>query len=92
MKKVDAPLTKRDLMSALDKFINVLVSELQEVLATKDDIYDMKEDIILKLDRIENRMIKIQASMDAIQEIYMFWAEHNLSPDLKEKYLEKKKN
>lgn len=86
------PITKRDLMSALDKFVKVLISELQEVLSTKDDIYDMKEDIILKLDRIENRMIKIQASMDAIQEIYMFWAEHNLSPDLKEKYLEKKKN
>lgn len=79
-------------MTALDKFIKVLIADLQQVLATKEDIYDMKEDIILKLDRIENRMIKIQASMDTIQEIYMFWAEYNLSPELKEKYLEKKKN
>lgn len=86
-KKKDAPISYSDLEEALRKVVKEVVRELEKLLASKTDISDYADRVMVRLDSIDRHFLELKGEMQNLRIMYEFWAERHLSPELMEEFL-----
>lgn len=72
---------------AMRRMVKEVVEELRKLLASKNDISDFGDRVIVRLDSIDRHFLELRAEMRNIRVMYEFWADRHLSPDLMEEFL-----
>lgn len=86
-KKRDNLISKGDLEIVMKDMINEIVLELKKIVASKEDVGEFTEKVILRLESIDRHFLELKGEIQNLRIMYEFWAERHLSPDFMEQFL-----
>lgn len=71
----------------MKKMVKQIVAELEKIVASKTDISEFTDRVLLRLESIDRHFIELKSEMRNLRIMYEFWADRHLSPDLMEEFL-----
>lgn len=82
LKAKDEPATLKDVKKVIYEAMDYMVSKTQKLLRS-----ELEGEMTTKLDKIHEEIIKLKYEIRTNNELYSFWAERHLSPELREEFL-----